>query len=228
LCAVGLFQADGHWESGRHVDIANVGVQLGFVERELSEREVDVCVWVGGVQDAGLDESRAWVEEEGELRADCRRFLGEVQRFAVGLQDAAFAIVLDGDAGDVGPELVCGGVVVQCDLEGGWHGEGRAEDDMEGVEGKGKILLLPVRYYGRHTDISGQVSCLRVELAGRGGFLVGRLHHRPTDVMVEIGVGDCPAQRHPFLFIAQKITSASRIRDIIHRPRKSSMLRTEM
>jgi hypothetical protein len=30
------------------------------------------------------------------------------------------------------------------------------------------------------------VSCL--ELAGCGGFLVGRLHHRPADVMVEIGV----------------------------------------
>jgi hypothetical protein len=56
---------------------------------------------------------------------------------------------------------------------------------MEG--GKGKTLLLPVRYYGRHTDVSGQVSCL--ELAGRGVFLVGSLHHRPADVMVEIGVG---------------------------------------
>jgi hypothetical protein len=52
---------------------------------------------------------------------------------------------LDGDAGDVGPELVGGGVVVQCDLEGGWHGEVVLGGKLEDVKGKGKTLLLPVR-----------------------------------------------------------------------------------
>jgi hypothetical protein len=34
--------------------------------------------------------------------------------------------VLDSDAGDVSPKLVGGGVVVQGNLEGGWHGESGA------------------------------------------------------------------------------------------------------
>jgi hypothetical protein len=37
----------------------------------------------------------------------------EIERFAVGFQDAALAIVLQGDAGNVRPELVGGRVVVQ-------------------------------------------------------------------------------------------------------------------
>jgi hypothetical protein len=49
--------------------------------------------------------------------ADCWRFLREVERFAVGFQDAALAIVLQGDVGDVRQELVGGRVVVQRDLE---------------------------------------------------------------------------------------------------------------
>jgi hypothetical protein len=121
--------------------------------------------------------------------------------------------VLDGDAGDVGPELVGGGVVVQCDLEGGWHGEGGA-GGSEWCEGKGKTLLLPVRDYGWHTDVSGQVSCL--ELAGRGDFFVGRLHHRPADVVVEIGVVPCPVSSATSFSVAQKITSASCIHDPSH------------
>jgi hypothetical protein len=38
-----------------------------------------------------------------------------------------FAIVFESDAGDMGPELVGSGVVVQCDLERGWHGESSIE-----------------------------------------------------------------------------------------------------
>ena len=48
--------------------------------------------------------------------------MGEVEGFAVGFQEAAGALVLlQGDAGDVGTELVGGAVVVQRDLQGGGH-----------------------------------------------------------------------------------------------------------
>lgn len=42
---------------------------------------------------------------------------------AVGFQDAALAIVLEGDAGDVRPELVGGRIVVKRDLQGRRHGK---------------------------------------------------------------------------------------------------------
>lgn len=54
--------------------------------------------------------------------AHCWLVSGDAEQFAGGLQDAALAIVLQRDAGDVGPELVGGRVVVQRDLKRGRHG----------------------------------------------------------------------------------------------------------
>jgi hypothetical protein len=68
LDPVRLFQADS--EGGRYVDVADVGVQLGIVEGELGESEVNVGVGVAGVEDARLDEGRpAGVEQEGQFLA---------------------------------------------------------------------------------------------------------------------------------------------------------------
>ena len=131
--ATALLQTDGDGDAGDEVDIADVGVELIRVERELCEAEVGGVVWVGGVEDRGLDEGgAAWVEQEGEFAvddpdaaacdlrdgdgggvawaaerdgavllqwgADVLYFGGEVEVFAVGLEKAAFAVVLDGDA----------------------------------------------------------------------------------------------------------------------------------
>jgi hypothetical protein len=47
--------------------------------------------------------------------------LGEVEVFAVGFEDAAFAALLDGDACYIGVDVVEVAVVFEGDFEGVWH-----------------------------------------------------------------------------------------------------------
>jgi hypothetical protein len=106
LPTVGLSQADSDGQGGRHVDVADIGVQLRIVEGELRESKVDVCIRIAGVEDAGLDEGRsAWIEEEGEF-------------LAAGDPDAAAGDLGDGD-GD--------GVAWGAEGDGAVFGEGRAD-----------------------------------------------------------------------------------------------------
>jgi hypothetical protein len=59
-----VLQSQSNGKRRDEVHIADVDEQLPAVEGELAERKVDVGIGVGWVEDRGLDESWARVEEE--------------------------------------------------------------------------------------------------------------------------------------------------------------------
>lgn len=65
--ARGLLEGDADGDAGDVVDVADVGVELVVVEGEFAEAEVDVGVWIAGVEYGWLDEGRAGFQEEVEF-----------------------------------------------------------------------------------------------------------------------------------------------------------------
>jgi len=65
--ARGLLEGDADGDAGDVVYVADVGVQLVVVEGEFAEAEVDVGVWITGVEHGWLDQGWAGVQEEVEL-----------------------------------------------------------------------------------------------------------------------------------------------------------------
>lgn len=155
--AAGCLQRQGNRQTRHKVDVADVGKQLVAVEGELGEAEVDIGIWVAGVEDRGFDHCWPGVQEElklfvagkpdataGDLgdvhrdgvarraqrdgtvlcqgRPDGRDLLRVVDISAVGLEEHALPVILDGDAGDVCPDLARVGLVLQLDVQRVDHG----------------------------------------------------------------------------------------------------------
>jgi hypothetical protein len=82
LCVAGFVQADSDGRGGGYVDIIDMGVKLGVIERKFDGSQDDVCVWVGRIEEAGLNEGRSSVVEEDELPSSCERSKCGRQRYA--------------------------------------------------------------------------------------------------------------------------------------------------